>query len=600
MIRLLRLPLRALAASACIALLLGSAALGATPASKAAAKSNDAAAAKLVHAALEAELAGNAGQRAQSLHDAIELAPEHAPARWHSAQLKFGDEWLPVEEIARRTRGNERLAAYRQKRDSLIDTADNHRELARWCDKQQLHAQGRVHWTKVLEFESGNPEAIRALGLQMHDGRLMTREQIEEEQVSEGKQLRALRTWQPRISEWRIALVGSNAEKHARAIQELEAFREPLAVDALVAAFSGDGKRFTALNQQLIEALERIPDRVATNALLQLAVVPQSEEFRIAAAKALGKRSPATYMPQLIAGLPPVEEVETKHSYTYVVGGLFFREHEILIRDVEKGTSQSLLLQDFDFPGFGADPTSMRTRMRLHVMNREVTNTERQLAEKRQAIEDTRQRIELALQNATGCREQWSAEQWLTKFDELTESYTPRSTGIPEGPGTFRLEIPIVRFSMSCFPAGTRILTANGRVGIETIRPGDQVISQDIETGEIAIQSVQQVTLRPAAPLLEIGIGGDHILATRGHPFWVDGKGWQMAKHLAVGQLLHTPNGSLAIEQLGEKPAQEAYNLVVSDFGTYFVGDSQVLVHDNVPPSESAVLVPGLAATTTP
>jgi hypothetical protein len=69
-----------------------------------------------------------------------------------------------------------------------------------------------------------------------------------------------------------------------------------------------------------------------------------------------------------------------------------------------------------------------------------------------------------------------------------------------------------------------------------------------------------------------------------------------MAKQLVVGQLLHTPNGSIKIERLGEKPAQEAYNLVVSDFGTYFVGESQVLVHDNLPLSETAVLVPGLSA----
>ena len=31
-----------------------------------------------------------------------------------------------------------------------------------------------------------------------------------------------------------------------------------------------------------------------------------------------------------------------------------------------------------------------------------------------------------------------------------------------------------------------------------------------------------------------------------------------------------------------EEP-QQAYNLVVADFGTYFVGKSRVLVHDNSP-----------------
>ena len=38
----------------------------------------------------------------------------------------------------------------------------------------------------------------------------------------------------------------------------------------------------------------------------------------------------------------------------------------------------------------------------------------------------------------------------------------------------------------------------------------------------------------------------------------------------------------------------EAYNLVVSDFDTYFVGQQRLLVHDNLPLEETAVVVPGL------
>jgi hypothetical protein len=41
---------------------------------------------------------------------------------------------------------------------------------------------------------------------------------------------------------------------------------------------------------------------------------------------------------------------------------------------------------------------------------------------------------------------------------------------------------------------------------------------------------------------------------------------------------------------------EEAYNLVVADFNTYFVGETGVLVHDNTPRTPTRATVPGLAA----
>jgi hypothetical protein len=46
-----------------------------------------------------------------------------------------------------------------------------------------------------------------------------------------------------------------------------------------------------------------------------------------------------------------------------------------------------------------------------------------------------------------------------------------------------------------------------------------------------------------------------------------------------------------AIEQADEV---EAYNLIVADFNTYFVGKVGVLVHDNSPREPTSAKVPGL------
>ncbi len=41
---------------------------------------------------------------------------------------------------------------------------------------------------------------------------------------------------------------------------------------------------------------------------------------------------------------------------------------------------------------------------------------------------------------------------------------------------------------------------------------------------------------------------------------------------------------------------QAAYNLVVADFHTYFIGEAKILVHDNTIHQPTDVVVPGLAA----
>ena len=42
-------------------------------------------------------------------------------------------------------------------------------------------------------------------------------------------------------------------------------------------------------------------------------------------------------------------------------------------------------------------------------------------------------------------------------------------------------------------------------------------------------------------------------------------------------------------------PAGVAYNLIVADFDSYFVGDRGILVHDNTPRRPTAAILPGLA-----
>lgn len=155
---------------------------------------------------------------------------------------------------------------------------------------------------------------------------------------------------------------------------------------------------------------------------------------------------------------------------------------------------------------------------------------------------------------------------------------------------------------ISCFCADTPVWTSTGPRPIAEILPGDQVLAQNATTGELAFKTVELVTKRQPSPLIRITVDGDEILATRGHPFWVVGKRWTMAKHIQAGDLLHTVSGSLPVVKVEELPAPEAwyefaYNLQVADFHTYFVGEKQMLVHHMSMLSildEGSSIVPGL------
>jgi hypothetical protein len=69
-----------------------------------------------------------------------------------------------------------------------------------------------------------------------------------------------------------------------------------------------------------------------------------------------------------------------------------------------------------------------------------------------------------------------------------------------------------------------------------------------------------------------------------------------MAKELEDGAILHGVTRSprlAAIESTGEA---EAYNLVVADFNTYFVGKHGILAHDNTPRRPTRSTAVGLAS----
>jgi hypothetical protein len=95
---------------------------------------------------------------------------------------------------------------------------------------------------------------------------------------------------------------------------------------------------------------------------------------------------------------------------------------------------------------------------------------------------------------------------------------------------------------------------------------------------------------------VHLTIGKEQITTTVGHPFWVAGAGWRMAKELAEGAVVHGVKSPAPITATAPAEQVETYNLVVADFATYFVGEQGLLVHDSTHRRPTPAVVPGVAA----
>ena len=600
---------------------------------------------QLVQAAIDSEREGPAKARATLLEQALARDPDFAPARWQAGFVRWHDQWLSPEDVAARTADDKTLAAYRKLRSESVDSADSNRTLARWCHKNKLADEARAHWLKVFEFEPEDSEARGALGLHEFEGRLQTNEQIAQAKKRNAEQQRANQKYKPAVARWRAAFEHGTASQRAEATAELDKLADPAAMVALVSCFKpgGDAAKKEALQLLVIAAIGRMLNQDATDLLLQLAVESDSVPIRKAATDELKKRPTFTYVPQLIAAVPAT--LKTRYHVMTYGDGQLVRRSEILLegRDFEYSISHDVI----DRPkllGAGAGlltgaPTQLQDVATTDVPGAAASNpAARQYELWRQALTA---RIRYVLEETTGFlntsdprlwEKQWNDYNgWYNSpfsmrpyrtYAENTYNYTPsygaavatrdssprnypqsqRSTAAPthgagsQKPTAAQISNPLFFSQMvthSCFPAGTPVLTLTGLRPIEDIRNGDRVLAQDVQTGELNYRTVQDTTLRSPMPIMKLSLGSETIRVTLGHPIWVVGAGWRMAKFLNVGDRVHGVLGASVIDVIEEERPVEVYNLVVSNWHNYFVGQQRILVHDNSPLEFVSVSVPG-------
>jgi len=244
--------------------------------------------------------------------------------------------------------------------------------------------------------------------------------------------------------------------------------------------------------------------------------------------------------------------------------------------------------------GNGRDTLRRATRDLLAT----ATSRELSLAQQNNVTRALNDRITTTLRAATG--QSLSSDpqlwwQWWQQENNVANQGEKQTRTIQQSAQVAVVDTSAVGQRVECFAAGTPVWTAMGLTAIEDVRIGDLVLSQNVDTGELALKPVLRTTVRPPEPLFDVQIGDETFQTTSGHLFWVSGRGWAKARELGSGLQVHGVNGGVSVVRAERQATMAAtYNVAVEDFQTYFVGENCVLSHDVNEQRPTATVVPGL------
>ena len=204
------------------------------------------------------------------------------------------------------------------------------------------------------------------------------------------------------------------------------------------------------------------------------------------------------------------------------------------------------------------------------------------------SLGEANSRVLETLEAVTGQKYGTDRDAWKTWWSDqngyVYEPDTRPKPTISQLASTYQpvfVPVPSLRRRNSCFAAGTTVRTRDGDRPIETLKVGDQLVTEDTQTGVLSFQPIVQVFHNPPAATLRLELGGDEVVATGIHRFWKAGKGWAMARDLETGDVVRTLGGIARVESVATEKVQPVFNLEIAEGHTFFVGKRGLLVHDN-------------------
>lgn len=596
-------------------------------ATKAALRLADEQATETIREALQREAYGLIEDREQLLSAASLAAPNNPAVRWQLGFVRSSSgEWIKAEE-----RGNKKrvalLKAYEARRAKAGEHAEGQLELADWCNQHGLRERERVHLLRVCELVPNHDAARQRLGFIRAGNNWISRQEFAEQQQRSAQAQAELAHWSPRLERLAAAWASSEDERRTAAIAELRAIKDPAAVPALRMLL---GTRSEEAELLVVEIISAIHDPAAVEALARHAAFSPSLRIRKIAVEKLKSCPTEQFVPQIISSM--FTPVVSRISQLALPNGRIGYRQEFLREGAE---SHQMLVLDTQYRRIAAPNANVADSLQRAA--REGQRTAAGLAQAAAAQNEytaaLNDRLAWVLNQATGANLPAVPDEWWSWWLDENEIYVAGTKGVAtirhsrtvliverdptggsgsggsgpsEDPRITRLRNssrPPVNDGRSngwvnefydCLVAGTPVWTERGEVAIERIRPGDLVLSRDVDSGELAYKPVLRTTLRPEGPLVRVRAGKEVFESSGGHPFWVSGQGWIKARNLQIGMVLHTTAGPVNVLEVGEAPAAPTHNLIVADFSTYFVGKQKILSHDNTIRQPTNAIVPGL------
>ena len=574
-------------------------------------------AARLVHQAQAAEIAGDVKLRAALLDEAVSLDPENAAAHWQRGEVLLDGKWLSIAAAEEKLSTSPDLVEYRARRDQLTMTPADHAALARWCQQKGLTAQARLHDTFAYQLNPNDVALQKRLGLQRFRGALLTRAQIDIVLAQEKLQAEALKSWKSRLTELKRQLTSKDAAVRAQGAGAVAAITDPTVLPALESILMPAGPDAALAAVRLMGTFDT---PATTEALARQALFTPYDDVRKEIAAQLKQRSMHAWVPLLLSAMEVPVEVQVQ-----LMGGVDNPAFTLSLYRQGPFSDEFATYSDVPAPVLISDMSGDPTVSRNDPL---IVNTRPDLVQARAQQQAARagqvvaaaesfnrtarlinSRINDTLSLATdrqGEADPSNWHHWWYNYNEYSYASerpidttatsttynftTVTSQGPPPPPF-----VPPVRTGHSCFLAGTLVATWTGPRPIESIRVGDYVLSQDVETGQLAYQPVLGTTHGPPTPMLKLSLADRDVYLTRGHPLWVPGQGWRMPKELKPGALLHTLDGPVALKEVIEWADAETFNLVVADYSTYFVTDQRLLAHDITFRQPTNAALPGMA-----
>jgi hypothetical protein len=496
--------------------------------------------------------------------------------------------------------------------------AEAHVELGLWCDRNGLGPEETAHFTMAVHLDPYRDSSWKHLGYVKRNGRWTSREQAAADERDEREQKQANRYWEPLLKKW-TAWRGDKRHRE-EAENLLAAIVDRRAVPSILKLFPID--RPAADQLERVRLLAGIDDPLSSRAIANQAVLSSFESVRRAAIDVLKKRPPRDYAGPLVEmihgtiryevrpvtgpdsrGALAIDAPRFRMVRTYDVPRAFdlassFRGYvgydDNGLPVVAQGRELDYMKRQMGNPQVVADKVREIEVRTANILNEATLAAQLRMAADINTItltnnqaHDDNARIVPVLEYAAGAPASLGDDEDAWRgwwFDSLGYSFqaSPKPTFSEDVAAQY------LPYSVrTCFAAGTAVHTLDGARPIEEVQVGDQVISQDAATGALSFQPVVFVHRNPPATTLRLSLSdGQYVVCSIYHRFWRANLGWAQARELKPGDSLRSLAGIVQVDRIEPDSVQPLYNLDVAGSRTFFVGRTNLFVHDNTLPEQ--------------